>query len=288
MAAHKVVLFFLLLVSFFSCGNTPRSYPCRGWERGTGTRATDRVTLHSTFVQDSFDIYVTLPPDYANSQKSFPLILYMDANLKSGQRLRTIVDELREKQSSIDAVFVGVGHFGNYHAVRRRDFIPPSINENDSLISDDPMYGQAERFYSFLRLELIPYIEGKYRVTPNRTLIGHSLGGLFTFYCLFKKGRLFTNFVALSPSLWVNNENMYDFLMRYRRDSADLHARLYLCVGGAEKLNFILSGAHKMRAYLEKNRFESLHFEYQEFPGETHNSEVPLALNKLLPALRLQ
>ena len=282
MAAHKIALFLLVFVLFFSCG------PCQGSNRGTGTRETDRVTLHSTFVQDSFDIYVTLPPNYPNSQKSFPMVVYMDANLKSGQKLRAIVDELEEKGGTIDAVFVGIGHFGNYHAVRRRDFITPSINQNDTLISDDPMYGQAERFYAFLRRELIPYVEGKYRVNPNRTLIGHSLGGLFTFYCLFKKERLFTNFVALSPSLWVNNENIYDFLMRYRRDSTDLHASLYLCVGGAEKLNFILSGAHKMKAYLEKNRFKSLHFEYEEFPGETHISEVPLALNKLLPMLKLQ
>ena len=278
MAAHKIVLFLLVFVLFFSCGNTPHTFSLQ----------TDRVTLHSTFVGDSFDICITLPPDYTNSQKSFPVIVYMDANLKSGQKLRAIVDELREKGSAINAVFVGVGHFGNYHAVRRRDFITPYINQNDSLISDDPMYGQAERFYVFLRRELIPYIEGKYRVTPNRTLIGHSLGGLFTFYCLFKKERLFTNFVALSPALWVNHENVYDFLMRYRRDSTDLHAGLYLCVGGAEKLNFILSGAHKMKGYLEKNRFKSLRFEYEEFPGETHNSEVALALGKLLPVLKLQ
>jgi len=278
MAAHKIILPALLVVMFFSCGNAPLTRSLR----------TERVTLQSTYVGDSFDIYVTLPPNYTYSKKSFPVILYMDANLKSGQKLRAIADEFTRKGTAIDVVFVGVGHFGNYHAARRRDFITPYVNNNDSLISNDPNYGQAENFYSFLRRELIPSLERSYRVTSNRTLIGHSLGGLFAFYCLFRKERLFTNFVALSPALWVNNENIYQFEKRYRRDSMNLDANLYLCVGGGEKFNFILSGTHKMKTYLEKTPFQNLHVKYNEFPGETHNSEVPLALMKVLPILKFQ
>jgi predicted alpha/beta superfamily hydrolase len=104
---------------------------------------------------------------------------------------------------------------------------------------------------------------------------------------LFKKERSFTNFVSLSPALWINHENIYAYEKRYRTDSADLHANVYLCVGGAERLNYILSGAKKMKSELEKNPFTGLHFEYHEFGGETHNGEVPLALRMILPRLKL-
>jgi hypothetical protein len=51
-------------------------------------------------------------------------------------------------------VFAGIGHFDNYHVLRRRDFITPFIkNQNDSLISDDKNYGQTENFYLFLKKE---------------------------------------------------------------------------------------------------------------------------------------
>jgi predicted alpha/beta superfamily hydrolase len=229
-----------------------------------------------------------LPAVYAAPLKSFPIVFYMDANLKSGNVMRNIIDEHNKQGEAINAVFVGIGHRGNYHSLRRRDFITPFIkNEKDSLISNDKVYGQAENFYLFLQKELIPYIEKNYKVNSNRTLAGHSLGGLFTFYCLFKKERLFTNFIALSPALWINHENIYACEKNYRQDSASLVANLYVCAGGAEKFNYILSGARKMKAYLEKNSFRDLHFEYYEFAGETHNSEVPVALNRILTRLKL-
>ena len=105
--------------------------------------------------------------------------------------------------------------------------------------------------------------------------------------CLWAKERLFTNFVSLSPALWINHGNIYDFEKKYRQDSITLHANLYLCVGGAEKFNYILSGAQKMKVYLEETPFKGLYFEYHEFAGETHNSEVPLALKLILPKLKL-
>jgi predicted alpha/beta superfamily hydrolase len=267
-----------LLIILFSCGSI----------NIITSLNTKRITLQSKFVKDSFDIHITLPSGYDNSPELFPLIFYTDANLKSGIKLRTIIDEFNKKRQPVSAVFVGVGHFGNYQVLRRRDFITAFIkDQNDSLISDDKNYGQTENFYLFLKKELIPYIEKKYKVNSNRTLIGHSLGGLFSFYCLFRKERLFTNFVSLSPALWINHENLYAFEKKYRQDSVSLHANLYLCVGGAEKFNYILSGAQKMKTHLEKNPFQDLHFEYHEFAGETHNSEVPLALGIILPKLKL-
>jgi predicted alpha/beta superfamily hydrolase len=279
MAAYPKVLVPLSILVFFSCGNTPVAFSLK----------TERTTLQSTYVKDSFDIYVTLPSTYDESKKNFPVIFYLDANLKSGNTLRVIVDDFSKKQRPIPAVFIGVGHFGNYHVLRRRDLITPyAKDKNDSLISEDPNFGQTKNFYLFMQNELIPYVERNYRVTTNRTLVGHSLGGLFTFYCLFQKERMFTKFVALSPALWINDGNIYDFEEKYRRDSAVLHASLFLCVGGAERFNYILSGARKMKAYLAKNPFEGLHLEYYEFPGETHNSEVSLALEKVLPLLKSQ
>ena len=273
------IFFAILLFHFFSCGSTGNI---------TTSLKTVRVTFPSGFVKDSFDIHITLPASYDSSSKSFPVLFYMDANLKSGNKLRDIINEFNKEGKPVNAVFVGVGHFTNYHVLRRRDFITPFIKvQNDSLTSDDKNYGQGENFYLFLKNELAPYIEKNYKVNSNRTVIGHSLGGLFAFYCLFKKERLFTHFVSLSPALWINHGNIYDFEKKYRQDSVGLHANLYLYVGGAEKFNYILTGAQKMRDHLVKDPFPGLHFEYHEFKGETHNSEVPLALRMVIPKLEL-
>ena len=48
---------------------------------------------------------------------------------------------------------------------------------------------------------LIPFIENKYPVTSYRTLIGHSYGGLYAIYILINHPQLFSNYLAIDPSL---------------------------------------------------------------------------------------
>jgi uncharacterized protein len=266
-----VFAMFLLL----SCGNTLKEKEAL---------KTIHSTYTSTFVKDSFDIYVTLPTNYDSANQPFPVVFYMDANLKSGKKIRGTINDFTNNHQPVNAVFVGIGHTGSYRTLRRRDFIsPPSIDS--SVVSTDKNYGHSDKFYAFLKNELIPFVEKNYKVNQNRSLIGHSLGGLFTVYSLFKKERLFTHYVALSPSLWIDRRRIYEFEKQYRKDSRNLQANLYLCSGTKETLNYILNGNRDMKSYLEKQSYTGLNLYYYEFEGETHNSEVPIALKTILPKL---
>jgi uncharacterized protein len=247
---------------------------------------TDHFTWHSKYVKDSFDIYVSLPDNYANNDSAFHTIYYMDANLKSGKTYRNKIYSYRQQQQPFNAISVGVGHFGNYRELRRRDLVTPFVKAaNDSLVSDEANFGHCEAFYQFLQYELLPFIEKKYRCNKERSFVGHSLGGLFAFYCLFKKDHLFKNHVALSPALWINYSNIYEFEKKYYAQSDTLNATLYLCTGTQERLNKILEGGRAMKDYLEKRKYAGLNFVYREFEGESHNSEVPKAFDMILPQL---
>ena len=278
MKSSLQLLSIILMLFVVACANGPYT---------TTSVTTTRSTLISQYVKDSFDIHITLPKGYEELREKIPVIYYMDANLKSGSVLRALADSLNKSGNPINAILVGVGHFSNYRVLRRRDFITPFIkNEKDSLISDEKNFGQSENFYQFLQNELIPFIEKNYKASEhNRTYIGHSLSGLFAFYCLFKKDRLFTTHISLSPALWINHDNIYEFEKKYRADSTSLSATLYLVVGGKEKLNFILDGGRNMNRFLSGHPYSNLNFTYKELQGETHNSEVPIALEMLLPTL---
>lgn len=45
---------------------------------------TTHFTLFSNYVKDSFDIYISLPDNYNAGNSSYPVIYYVDANLKMG------------------------------------------------------------------------------------------------------------------------------------------------------------------------------------------------------------
>lgn len=250
---------------------------------------TTHFTWQSTFVKDSFDIYISLPEGYDTSHVSYPVIYYMDANLRSGKEFRKAVYNARKNGKALPAISVGIGHFRNYRELRRRDLITPFVPAaNDSLVSDEDNFGHCEEFYQFLHYELIPFVEKEYRCNSSRSWVGHSLGGLFAFYCLFKGEHLFQNYVALSPALWINHNNVYDFEKKYYKLSTTLNAHVYLCVGTRERFNKILDGARQMKNHLHSRKYNGLNLVYKEYDGESHNSEVAVAFAEILPALAMK
>lgn len=66
--------------------------------------------------------------------------------------------------------------------------------------------GENGRFISFMKNELIPYIDSTYPTAPYKMLIGHSLGGLTAINTLVTYPTLFNAVVAIDPSMWWNNQ----------------------------------------------------------------------------------
>jgi uncharacterized protein len=88
---------------------------------------------------------------------------------------------------------------------RKRDFTFPPIEKDKK---DFPTTGGSANFIAFLESELQPFIEAKYRTAGDKTIIGQSLGGLLTTEVLFKKPRLFNQYIIISPSLWWDEESL--------------------------------------------------------------------------------
>ncbi|HEU4472830.1 MAG TPA: alpha/beta hydrolase-fold protein [Flavisolibacter sp.] len=235
--------------------------------------------VYSEIVKDSFELYISTPASY-DSTRPYGVVYYCDANLKSGKLLREMIKEDQYASMVSKTIFVGVGHIGDYHVLRRRDFIFSSIKGRDTANTGQG-YGQTERFYRFLKEELIPMIDVTYRTNrENNSIVGHSLGGLFVFYCLFKNDSLFRNFLALSPSLWVDHYGIFSF--DKLASSLTTPKRLYFSAGGLEVLNRIKRGADDMANYLDAKNYSNLTYRYQVHKGETHNSQVEHSWKYLL------
>jgi uncharacterized protein len=242
-------------------------------------------TLYENAIGDSFDIYITLPANYSNA-KTYSTVYYLDASIKSGNRLRELLAGYTDSLSR-NIIFIGIGHRGDFHVKRRRDFIPPEMHNSAIIPAKTENYGHADRFYQFLTRQVIPLIESRYPVSKQRTLIGHSFGGLFSFYCLLRKDREFDKYISLSPSLWINGYNIFEYEKEFAATEKDLPAYLYLSGGGAEHFNYILQGNRKMKALLEKRKYKGLSFEYAIHSWKTHNSQVPVSLIYLLKNKKL-
>jgi predicted alpha/beta superfamily hydrolase len=235
--------------------------------------------MYSQYVQDSFEIYISTPPSFT-SNSSYNIVYYCDANLKSGHHLQSLISTDQYNKSLGQVIFVGIGHIGNYHVLRRRDFILPEINGKDTM-GRDKNYGQIEKFYLFLKYELMASINQRFKVNLNsNSIIGHSLGGLFVFFCLFQADSLFARYFALSPALWIDNYSIYKFNKIKEGFTGEKY--LFFAAGSKETVNKILHGTNEAKEFLDRKSYMNLTYEYKILKDETHNSEVPISLKEIL------
>lgn len=89
---------------------------------------------------------------------------------------------------------------------RRSELTPAAF---DGRFTDAfPDSGRAEAFRRFVADEVIPFVETRYRTSGKRALAGESLAGLFVVDTLLKTPELFDDYLAVSPSLWWDDQRL--------------------------------------------------------------------------------
>ncbi|MBC9933145.1 alpha/beta hydrolase [Chitinophaga qingshengii] len=197
----------------------------------------DVVTrVYSNAVKDSFSIFISLPDDYATQPgKKYPVIYMLDANLYF-DIFAVILKKYSEVGLLSPAILVGIGYkdFPTMDSLRNRDYTyPVAIPEYEMSIS-----GQADKFLSFMKNELLPDIDKRYQVDKHqRILAGHSLGGYFALYALQQQlasgDSLFKGYVAASPSLHYNHYYLLNAL-GHQASRRIGNTKVYTVFGGLE------------------------------------------------------
>jgi len=156
-------------------------------------------SLYSKSLKEYRKLFIQLPADYQENKK-YPVAFILDGEVF----LPTVnnVQSFYNGGFTPEMVLIGISNANN----RTRDLTTSKIKEKYGMPFNEEN-GAAESFSHFIETELIPFVENKYRVTSFRTLIGHSYGGLFTIYTLLNHPQLFSNYIAIDPSLdWDNQE----------------------------------------------------------------------------------
>jgi mannan endo-1,4-beta-mannosidase len=159
-------------------------------------------SLYSSTLREERVIWVQLPENYApESHDRYPVIYVLDG----AEHLKAVSTVLSYYWGGFmpEMVIVGISNRAN----RARDLTPSQTGRHLGMAFNQES-GGAERFTAFIEKELIPYVENRYPVTGYRTLIGHSLGGLFAIHILVNHTDLFDNFIAIDPSLDRDNQKL--------------------------------------------------------------------------------
>jgi predicted alpha/beta superfamily hydrolase len=262
---YKLIIFFLLSFlcsgNLFSQDNENDSSIILPKVEIAGTQL---LKIHSQIVNQDYELYINLPGNYSDSTQKYPVIYLLDAQWDF-PLVSAIYGEQFYDGFIPGVIIVGItwgGENPNYDTLRARDFTPVHLRPSDN-------FGNAPKFLEFIKKELIPFIESKYRVTNDRTLMGSSLGGLFTLYTLFNETNLFDKYIPTSPAITWGDDVIYNYEKSYKAKNSTLPVKLYTAIGKYEDTSILKAFLDT----LQKRSYKNLELKNDVVEGVGHSGE---------------
>lgn len=174
-------------------------------------------------------IRIYVPPNYANSDKRYPVLYMHDAqNLFDNATAYAgewNVDETMNalsKAGKLELIVVGIDNGGSKRMTE--------LNPWPSTQTGAP---EGKEYVDFIVNVVKPLIDKQYRSKPdsaNTAIMGSSMGGLISHYAINQYPQVFSKAGIYSPSYWIASASI-DFIasMPSAKD-----ARLYLATGEIE------------------------------------------------------
>jgi predicted alpha/beta superfamily hydrolase len=147
-------------------------------------------------LEESREIGIGLPQNYAkNIEKKYPLLLLLDGDYLFDPFSGTLTygaywEDLPE------TIVVGIGQ----NKKNEREADCGSFNE-DGFPNE-----KSAKFFDFITMELMPYLEKKLRIGNLKIIAGHDITAGFANLFLYKENPTFNGYISLSPELATHME----------------------------------------------------------------------------------
>ena len=243
--------------------------------------------ISSDHVDQDYQIFISLPSTYDDSEKTYPVLYLVDGNALFG-----VVKPIVELEQIIEAVpeiiIVGIGYpFETYMetlTARGRDLTINKLTDEQRATTDYPFdeTGVASNFLSFVTRELIPMINDEFRTDPDdKGIVGWSMGANFALYTMFHKQVYFNRIVSISPFI----EELVELEEQFAQQHTSLSVKLYLSVEKPSDDPTVQSRIEQIQQFietLEQRQYASLETRLRIFDNTDHFQIVPITLTYAL------
>ncbi len=213
------------------------------------------LTLTSNILNEERQILIGLPDSYEYDGEDFkyPLLLLTDGEWHFDMVYRAT--KLLYQNGFPKIIVAAI-----VNTNRGRDLTFSNTPEIDSS-------GNAYSFCRFINEELLKRLEEDYRISDFRTLLGHSLGGLFATYAITQDMDAFNAIVTITPTIrWDNFKLLDSFTPDFMKKLTQSEKPFFIGIGnevGPER-----EGVLRLKKLLESHSF--LGFTYKEYLDESH------------------
>ena len=244
----------IILFLFFICSNAIFSQ-----------KVTD--TISSKRLNEDREIIIGLPPSYdKHPNQKYPVLVLLDGDFlfdafQGALSYANYWDDLPE------VIIVGISQ--NKNNERETDC---AVDQENGLPTE-----KGEAFFEFIGLELLPYIEKKYRTAPFKMIAGLDTTAGFLNCYLYKDVPLFDAYISMSPELPTGmEEQLPDRLAAIQKPIFYYHSS---GDGDMKKMRKRILALDEVAKKINK---PSLNYRFDDFKGASHYS---LVLNSIPSAL---
>lgn len=244
----------------------------------------------------TYQLFVSLPSSYArNPDKQYPVLYMTDAYYTF-----PVIYSINRRISGVqDFILVGIsynkGEDGGLS--RRRDYTPTASGAYGA--PPGAVYGGAKEYRTYIRNEIFPFIESKFRADKSKRIYaGHSYGGLFGAQILLNEPDMFSGYILGSPSLWYDNRFTFKTEEEYAKTHKDLPANVFVYIGEYERPGLgdeddpnrydMVKDTNDFDAILKSRNYPSLKIKSEVLNDEDHMTIAPRgythALQYMLPS----
>ncbi|PCD01189.1 alpha/beta hydrolase [Halopseudomonas pelagia] len=223
-----------------------------------------------------YRIMISLPEGDVPYTGGYPVIYLLDGNAY----FPAFHAAKRAQKRLQGSIIVAIGYPSDTPLDFERrafDLSPPQPPERN-----EPPQGGQDLFLDFIEQRLMPKVAERYKVDQDqRSLVGHSFGGMFGVYTLFTRPALFQHVVAVSPSLWWRDRYLLAheraFTQQAHAGQLQLtHSSLTLLVAERDLVQSI-QDARALQLRLQDLSQYGLRSDFQIEQGEDHMS-VPFRI----------
>jgi len=228
-------------------------------------RVTD--TISSQKLGEDREITIGLPPSYEkNSTQKYPVLLLLDGDFlfdpfQGALSYGYYWDDLPE------VIIVAISQ--NKNNERETDC---TVDETTGLPSE-----KGENFFEFIGMELLPYIQKKYRTAPFKMIAGLDTTAGFLNLYLYKETPVFDAYISMSPELPAGMEEQLPD--RFAAIQKPIFYYQSSAVGDLKKMR---ERIQLLDESVKKVSSPTLNYKYDDFKDASHYS---LVLNSIPSAL---
>lgn len=239
----------------------------------------EMLTINSQALGEERELQIYLPPGYEHKLKRYPVIYTFDGDFLF-QTVSTISAHRAGRDFMPESIVVGIPN----NTGKRLDMALAARRSADP-DAPIPFGGKTDEYIAFLRDEVIPLIDEKYRTHAHRTLIGMSptIGPVFQSF--WQTPDLFQGHIALAADVGFylrGNETFADKIVAATHKKNRPKTWLYIGRAGTDVAHQpqIGAGFAGLKARLDEIESPTAHVMVDIVEGEEHYGMALPALSR--------